>query len=381
MSIWEVQPLDQPPIGLGRVDVLQHPRVRSRDGSDSVGVGPDDGARAALRWRVKELVKDLVSEKNGVAPSALELGEDDLSRRPLPVSSDESFDCAGCHTWPIDVPDHGSFNLLVEKRSDSSADRANRSGIHLFVEDRCDSAQINARQYVNRVRAEDDDARVEPGARCRLQNRFQERLATQLQERLRLAHSLRLTSRQNNGSNHGPALSWGPTPREVHDGRPSHSALGRSHPPSPLPASPERQIGGCPPGRPQIGAPIRIVYLEMEQPWLLVNPEVVDIGTRDFMVWDDCFSIPGLLVRVQRAYRIKLQYQDQSGKINVVDAKGDLAELLQHEIDHLDGVLMVDRPAGLDPFCLREEWNKHYSASGRYGKRFEREVQMPLEAV
>ncbi len=132
---------------------------------------------------------------------------------------------------------------------------------------------------------------------------------------------------------------------------------------------------------PQIGAPIRIVYLEMEQPWLLVNPEVVDIGTRDFMVWDDCFSIPGLLVRVQRAYRIKLQYQDQSGKINVVDAKGDLAELLQHEIDHLDGVLMVDRPAGLDPFCLREEWNKHYSASGRYGKRFEREVQMPLEAV
>lgn len=132
---------------------------------------------------------------------------------------------------------------------------------------------------------------------------------------------------------------------------------------------------------PQIGAPIRIVYLDMEEPRFLVNPEVVDIGTTDFMVWDDCFSIPGLLVRVQRAYRIKVQYQDLSGKTHEIDAEGGLAALLQHEIDHLDGVLMVDRPASLDPFCLREEWNKHYSVAGRFGKPFEREAQIPLEAV
>lgn len=131
----------------------------------------------------------------------------------------------------------------------------------------------------------------------------------------------------------------------------------------------------------QLGAPIRIVYLELDRPWFLVNPEIVDIGTSDFMVWDDCFSVPNLLVRVQRAYRIKVQYQDLAGKSHTIDAENDLAELLQHEIDHLDGVLMVDRPAGLDPFCHREEWNKHYSTSGRWGAPFEREMQASIEAV
>jgi peptide deformylase len=131
---------------------------------------------------------------------------------------------------------------------------------------------------------------------------------------------------------------------------------------------------------PQIGAPIRIVYIEVDRPWFLVNPEIVDIGTQDFLVWDDCFSIPELLVRVQRAFRIKVQYQDLGGKSHVVDAEASQAELLQHEIDHLDGVLMVDRPAGLDPFCLKQEWNKHYSGDGRYGEPFQREALVALEA-
>jgi peptide deformylase len=119
---------------------------------------------------------------------------------------------------------------------------------------------------------------------------------------------------------------------------------------------------------PQIGAPVRIIYLEDSEPRFLINPSIMDIGTNDFWVWDDCFSIPNLLVRVQRAYRIKVTYQDLGGKTHTVDAEGPLAELLQHEIDHLDGVLTVDRPYGLDPFCMREEWDKHYAAEGRYGE-------------
>ena len=51
-------------------------------------------------------------------------------------------------------------------------------------------------------------------------------------------------------------------------------------------------------------------------------------------------------------------YQDIKGEWHEVDLEGDRAELLQHEIDHLDGVLAVDRPQGLDPFCLREEWHR-----------------------
>lgn len=119
---------------------------------------------------------------------------------------------------------------------------------------------------------------------------------------------------------------------------------------------------------PQIGAPVRIVYIEMDRPWVLINPEIVDIGTDDFTVWDDCFSFPNLLVHVSRAYRIRVRYLDVRGVEQEVEVEGDRAELLQHEIDHLDGVLAVDRAHGLDPFCLREEWNRHYAHQGRYGE-------------
>jgi peptide deformylase len=119
---------------------------------------------------------------------------------------------------------------------------------------------------------------------------------------------------------------------------------------------------------PQIGAPVRIVQVEMDRPWTLINPEIVDIGTEDFTAWDDCFSFPNLLVRVQRAYRIRIRYQDLKGEAHEIELEGDRAELLQHEIDHVDGVLAVDRACGADPFCLREEWNRLYTASDRYGE-------------
>jgi peptide deformylase len=101
---------------------------------------------------------------------------------------------------------------------------------------------------------------------------------------------------------------------------------------------------------------------------VLINPEIVDVGNEDFTVWDDCFSFPNLLVRVSRAYRIKVRYQDLKGEWQTAELEGDRAELLQHEIDHLDGVLAVDHPHGLDPFCLREEWNRQHAPFGRYGE-------------
>jgi len=118
---------------------------------------------------------------------------------------------------------------------------------------------------------------------------------------------------------------------------------------------------------PQIGAPLRLVHTQLDEPWTLINPEIVDIGTDDFTVWDDCFSFPDLLVKVSRAYAITVRYQDTTGAEQEVNLEGDRAELLQHEIDHLDGVLAVDRPHGLDPFCMREEWNRLYAGEGRYG--------------
>jgi peptide deformylase len=126
---------------------------------------------------------------------------------------------------------------------------------------------------------------------------------------------------------------------------------------------------------PQIGAPVRIVFVQMDkQRWTMINPEITDVGPNDFTVWDDCFSFPNLLVRVTRAYEVTVSYTDVKGKQHALDLKGPMAELLQHEIDHLDGILALDRPSGVDPFALRSEWEKLHKSEERYGPRKPREV-------
>jgi peptide deformylase len=127
---------------------------------------------------------------------------------------------------------------------------------------------------------------------------------------------------------------------------------------------------------PQIGAPVRVVFVEIKgkQRWIMVNPEITDVGSEDFLVWDDCFSFPNLLVRVTRAYRISLTYQDLQGKTRSMELSGPMAELLQHEIDHLDGILALDRASGVDPFSFRSEWEKLHHPSERYGSPKPREV-------
>lgn len=126
---------------------------------------------------------------------------------------------------------------------------------------------------------------------------------------------------------------------------------------------------------PQIGAPVRIVFVEVpKQRWTMINPEILDVGPDDFLVWDDCFSFPNLYVRVSRAYQITLSYTDLKGKQHTLPLEGPMAELLQHELDHLDGILALDRPAGVDPFALRSEWVKRHEPPDRYGPPAPRQV-------
>ena len=86
---------------------------------------------------------------------------------------------------------------------------------------------------------------------------------------------------------------------------------------------------------PQIGAPVRVVYIDMGEPWPLINPEIIDIGNEDFEVWDDCFSFPNLLVRVSRAYRIRVRYQDLKGDWSEIEVEGDRNQ----------GTVMIAEPA------------------------------------
>src|SRR5712692_11787287 len=126
---------------------------------------------------------------------------------------------------------------------------------------------------------------------------------------------------------------------------------------------------------PQIGAPVRVVLVEVGKfRATMINPEITDVGAEDFLVWDDCFSFPSLLVRVNRAYQITVNYTDPKGKQNTMELEGPMAELLQHEIDHLDGILALDRASGVDPFAFRSEWDKVHKLEERYGPPKPREV-------
>jgi peptide deformylase len=106
---------------------------------------------------------------------------------------------------------------------------------------------------------------------------------------------------------------------------------------------------------PQIGKLVRVVFLGVGEPRPLINPRIVWQSTEQMELWDDCFSFPDLMVRVRRAAWVKVAYQDEHGAERELDAKNQLAELLQHEIDHLDGVLATDRAIDGRSFAMRCE--------------------------
>ncbi len=75
-------------------------------------------------------------------------------------------------------------------------------------------------------------------------------------------------------------------------------------------------------------------------------------------LWDDCFSFPNLMVQLERSVSVRLRYQETGGGWRTLAAAGALSELLQHEMDHLEGVLAIDRALDRDSFAMREEWER-----------------------
>jgi peptide deformylase len=94
---------------------------------------------------------------------------------------------------------------------------------------------------------------------------------------------------------------------------------------------------------PQIGVARRVVCVEAEETLTLLNPVITRRSRTMMTLWDDCFCFPDLAVKVKRHVSIEVEYRDEEGKKHLLRARGEMAELLQHEIDHLDGVLAVDR--------------------------------------
>lgn len=121
---------------------------------------------------------------------------------------------------------------------------------------------------------------------------------------------------------------------------------------------------------PQLGVRLRVIFLRLpgEAPWPLVNPQIVERSPEKIVVWDACLSFLSIFMQVERYREITVRYQDLSGKWQVLRAgeDRDLSELLQHEIDHLDGVLAIDRVSDLRTIVTREEFEKRYKAQSPY---------------
>jgi peptide deformylase len=109
---------------------------------------------------------------------------------------------------------------------------------------------------------------------------------------------------------------------------------------------------------PQIGVTQRVIFTNIDRPLTMINPKIVKRSRRLMTLWDDCFSFPELLVKVRRHLVIEVRYHDEEGSRHTLKAQGGLAELLQHEIDHLNGILALDRAIDAKHIVFRSEYEK-----------------------
>ena len=98
----------------------------------------------------------------------------------------------------------------------------------------------------------------------------------------------------------------------------------------------------------QVGVPKRVVTMDLakkdepKEPQVFINPEIVWTSEEKATYEEGCLSIPEFYEDVERPAQVKVKYLDLDGKEHEVEANGLLATCLQHEIDHLNGVLFID---------------------------------------
>lgn len=94
---------------------------------------------------------------------------------------------------------------------------------------------------------------------------------------------------------------------------------------------------------PQIGVMKRLFYMNIDHPLVIINPKLEFNSPEQFELWDDCMSFPNLLVKVRRYKHLTLHYKDENWEDKSLTAVDAMSELIQHEYDHLEGILCIDR--------------------------------------
>ena len=131
--------------------------------------------------------------------------------------------------------------------------------------------------------------------------------------------------------------------------------------------------GGIGLAAPQVFQPVRLVVLGSRQVQeqtpdaipltVLINPEWLDHSEEQAQTWEGCLSLPGLRGVVPRATQVKVRALDRQGRPVEYQASGLFARVLQHEIDHLDGILFPDRMQDLGTLSFLEEYQRYWAAS------------------
>ena len=121
---------------------------------------------------------------------------------------------------------------------------------------------------------------------------------------------------------------------------------------------------------PQIGELLRLVVIDLQKdeakaPIVLVNPEIVAESDETATREEGCLSLPGQYADVTRPARVKVRYLDLSGARREIKGEGLLSACLQHEVDHLDGVLFVDYLSALKRNMLLRKLAKDLKAKQR----------------
>ncbi len=105
---------------------------------------------------------------------------------------------------------------------------------------------------------------------------------------------------------------------------------------------------------PQIGVRKRLICILTDRPYVIINPALEFLGDDTMELMDDCMSFPDLLVRVRRYRHCILRYRDENWMEQTKRMDDDMAELIQHEYDHLDGILATMRAIDNKSFVMRK---------------------------
>ena len=105
---------------------------------------------------------------------------------------------------------------------------------------------------------------------------------------------------------------------------------------------------------PQIGIKKRLICMLTDQPRVIINPTLEPVGDELMELWDDCMSFPNLLVRVRRHKHCILRYRDENWAEQEMRMDDDMSELIQHEYDHLDGILATMRAIDEKSFKMKK---------------------------